>query len=95
MQDAMRQKEDALRKAEKHMLGLQFPSRPCRRFPGRHARSDAREGAATARAATPRAGGWVESTEPFSRTFKVTKGAALLLANIGGNIQVSPGAGIG
>lgn len=35
--------------------------------------------------------GWVESTEPFSRTFKVTKGAALMLTNIGGNIQVSPG----
>ena len=37
--------------------------------------------------------GWVEATEPFSRTFKVTKGAAFLLSNVGGNIQVSPGNG--
>ena len=37
--------------------------------------------------------GWVESTEPFSRSFKVGKGATLLLANISGNIQVTAAAG--
>jgi hypothetical protein len=36
--------------------------------------------------------GWVESTEPFTRTFNVSKAATLLVANIAGNIQVTPGA---
>jgi len=35
--------------------------------------------------------GWVESTEPFSRSFKVGRTSALLLTNVAGNIQVSPG----
>jgi DUF4097 and DUF4098 domain-containing protein YvlB len=35
--------------------------------------------------------GWVESTEPFSRAFPVGKGATLLLSNVSGNIQISPG----
>ena len=35
--------------------------------------------------------GWVESTEPFSRAFPVSKGSTLMLSNIAGNIQVSPG----
>ena len=37
--------------------------------------------------------GWVESTEPFSRTFPVGKGATLMLSNIAGNIEVTPGSG--
>ena len=37
--------------------------------------------------------GWVESTEPFSRSFPVGKGSALMISNVAGNIQVSAGAG--
>ena len=36
---------------------------------------------------------WVESTEPFARTFKVGSNAALLVVNIRGNIVVSAGSG--
>jgi DUF4097 and DUF4098 domain-containing protein YvlB len=36
--------------------------------------------------------GWVEATEPFSRAFPVTKGTTLMLSNIAGNIQITPGA---
>ena len=35
--------------------------------------------------------GWVESTEPFTRSFPVSKGATLMLSNISGNIQIVPG----
>jgi hypothetical protein len=35
--------------------------------------------------------GWVESTEPFTRAFPVGKGSTLMLSNISGNIQVTPG----
>lgn len=34
-----------------------------------------------------------DTTEPFARTFKVGKGAALTIENASGNIQVAPGAG--
>jgi hypothetical protein len=36
--------------------------------------------------------GWVEATEPFTRAFPVTKGTTLMLTNIAGNIQITPGA---
>jgi hypothetical protein len=35
--------------------------------------------------------GWVEVTEPFTRSFTVSKGATLMLSNISGNIQIVPG----
>jgi DUF4097 and DUF4098 domain-containing protein YvlB len=35
--------------------------------------------------------GWVEATEPFTRSFPVGKGATLMLSNISGNIQIVPG----
>jgi hypothetical protein len=36
---------------------------------------------------------WVESTEPFARTFKVASNPTLLIVNVRGNIVVSAGAG--
>jgi hypothetical protein len=74
-------------------LALQLPVPPVPPIPPGNERGRMREklGPREPRRRVPE--GWVESTEPFSRTFKVTKGAALMLANIGGNIQVSAGAG--
>ncbi len=85
----------ALRMAEKQMaeLARQFPVPPVPPVPPRDAREAERE---KQRERQPRRRvpeGWVESTEPFSRTFKVTKGAALMVSNVAGNIQVSPGSG--
>src|SRR5262245_5755095 len=36
---------------------------------------------------------WVESTEPFARSFKVGSNAALLVVNVRGHIVVSAGSG--
>jgi hypothetical protein len=76
---------------------LQLPVPPVPPVPSADTREQARE-QAREKMRQPRErrripDGWVESTEPFSRAFKVTKGAAFLLSNIGGNIQVSPGGG--
>jgi hypothetical protein len=77
-----------------HALGKlagQLPVPPVPPVPPRDPRQKARE---EERAKQPRRRfpeGWVESTEPFSRAFKVGRNAALLLTNVAGNIQVSPG----
>ncbi len=74
-------------------LARQFPIPPVATVPRRDPREQRRE---LERAKQPRRRfpeGWVESTEPFSRTFKVGKGSALMVANIAGNIQISPGGG--
>ena len=78
---------EAMAKAER-LLALQFPVPPVPPVPPRDPRQKVRE---RERRRVP--DGWVEATEPFSRTFPVTRGAALMLSNIAGNIQVSPGAG--
>ena len=69
-------------------MALQFPVPPVPPVPARDANEKPRE---RNRRRVPE--GWVESTEPFSRSFPVAKGAALLLSNISGNIQVTAAAG--
>ena len=72
-------------------LRRQFPVPPVPPVPPSDPREKARE---DERAKQPRRRvpeGWVESTEPFSRSFKVGRDATLLLTNVAGNIQVSPG----
>jgi len=90
---AMRMEELALRMAELGMAqaGKQFPVPPVTPVPPKDPRERARE---EERAKQPRRRfpeGWVESTEPFSRSFKVGRTSTLLLTNVAGNIQVSPG----
>jgi hypothetical protein len=68
-------------------MAMQFPVPPVPPVPPRDPRQKPRE---RDRRRVP--DGWVESTEPFSRAFPVTKSATLMLSNIAGNIQVSPGA---
>lgn len=70
------------------LLALQFPVPPVPPVPPRDPRQKPRD---RERRRIP--DGWVESTEPFSRTFPVGKGAALMLSNIAGNIQVTTGSG--
>ena len=73
-------------------LAWQFPVPPVPPVPAADARQRVRE---EQRAKQPRRRvpeGWVESTEPFSRTFKVGRNATLMLSNVAGNIQVSPAA---
>jgi Putative adhesin len=67
-------------------MALQFPVPPVPPVPPRDPRQKPRE---RDRRRVPE--GWVESTEPFSRTLPVSKGATLMLSNIAGNIQVSAG----
>ncbi len=67
----------------------QLPVPPVPPVPPRDPRQAEREKQRPPRSRFPQ--GWVESTEPFSRTFKVGRNAALLVSNVGGNIQVSPG----
>ena len=80
--------DEELAKAAEHIMALQFPVPPVPPVPPRDPRQKPRE---RDRRRVP--DGWVEATEPFSRTFPVSKGATLMLSNIGGNIQVSPGSG--
>jgi hypothetical protein len=68
------------------MLALQFPVPPVPPVPPRDPREKPRD---PDRRRVPQ--GWVESTEPFSRAFPVSKGATLMLSNVFGNIQVSAG----
>ena len=68
------------------LMALQFPVPPVPPVPPRDPRQKPRE---RDRRRIP--DGSVEATEPFSRAFPVSKGATLLLSNIAGNIQVTPG----
>jgi hypothetical protein len=69
-----------------HLMAFQFPVPPVPPVPPRDPRQRPRE---RDRRRIPE--GWVESTEPFTRSFPVSKGATLMLSNIAGNIQVTPG----
>ena len=69
------------------LMALQFPVPPVPPVPPRDPRGKPRE---RERRRIPE--GWVESTEPFTRSFPVGKAATLMLSNIGGNIQVSSAA---
>ena len=73
-------------------LSWQLPVPPVPPVPPADPRERSREEqrAAQRRRRIPQ--GWVESTEPFSRTFKVGRNATLMLSNVAGNIQVTPGA---
>jgi len=84
-------RQDALVVVEVEMaeMARQFPVPPVPPVPPRDARDEMREKLRQPRRRVP--DGWVESTEPFTRAFKVGKAAALMVANISGNIQVSPG----
>ena len=68
-------------------LNLQIPVPPVAPVPPKDPRQKPRD---RERRRIPE--GWVESTEPFTRTFNVGKGAVLLVTNVAGNIQVTPGA---
>jgi hypothetical protein len=86
--------EDAMRTLERQLaeLGRQLPVPPVPPVPPRDPRQAARERLREQQQQRRRfPENWVESTEPFSRTFKVGRNAALMVANIAGNIQVSPG----
>ncbi len=67
-------------------MARQFPVPPVPPVPPKDPRQKPRE---PNRRRIPE--GWVESTEPFSRAFPVVKGSTLMLSNISGNIQVTPG----
>ena len=67
-------------------MARQFPVPPVPPVPPKDPRQKPRE---PNRRRIPE--GWVESTEPFSRAFPVGKGSTLMLSNISGNIQVTPG----
>jgi hypothetical protein len=71
-------------------LALQFPVPPVAPVPPVPPRGPGEKPRERERRRVPQ--GWVESTEPFTRSFPVGKGATLMLSNVGGNIQVSPGA---
>lgn len=68
------------------LVAFQFPVPPVPPVPPRDPRQKPRD---RDRRRIPE--GWVESTEPFSRTFPVGKGAILMLSNVAGNIQVTAG----
>jgi len=94
-----RLEEDSLRQASVAIAAKmaapagQFPIPLVAPVPRRDPREQHRE---AERAKQPRRRfpeGWVESTEPFARAFKVGKGSALMGSNISGNIQISPGGG--
>ena len=72
--------------APEAVVARQFPVPPVPPVPPRDPRQKPRE---RDRRRIPE--GSVEATEPFSRAFPVSKGATLLLSNIAGNIQVTPG----
>jgi len=69
-----------------HEFALQFPVPPVPPVPPRDPRQKPRD---RDRRRIPE--GWVESTEPFSRTFPVGKAATLMMSNVSGNIQVTAG----
>ncbi len=69
-------------------MALQFPVPPVPPVPPRDPRQKPRE---RDRRRVP--AGWVEATDPFSRGFPVGKGATLMIANSGGNVQVSAATG--
>jgi hypothetical protein len=86
-EQARAMKLEALSTAGQQLAELgQFPVPPVPPVPPRDPREKPRE---RERRRIPN--GWVESTEPFSRTINVSKGATLLVTNIAGNIQVVPG----
>jgi Putative adhesin len=108
-EQAERQAEEAERQAERTMtlkqqfdfdfdfdlgrkfnleLGRQFPVPPVPPVPPRDPR-DARP--REPRRRVPE--NWVETTEPYSRKFPAGKASVLLLVNISGNVEVSPGTG--
>ena len=68
------------------MMARQFPVPPVPPVPPRDPRQKPRE---RERRRIPE--GWVEATEPFTRAFPVAKGTTLMLSNIAGNIQITPG----
>lgn len=67
-------------------LSRQFPVPPVPPVPPRDPRQKPRE---RDRRRIPE--GWVESTEPYTKAFPVGRNATLMISNISGNIQVSPG----
>jgi hypothetical protein len=67
-------------------LSRQFPVPPVPPVPPKDPRQKPRQ---PERRRIPE--GWVESTEPFTRSFPVSKAATLMLSNISGNILVLPG----
>ena len=71
-------------------LALQFPVPPAPPVPPVPPRGPGEKPRERERRRVPQ--GWIESTEPFTRSFPVGKGATLMLSNVGGNIQVSSGA---
>ena len=79
--------KEAKKQAKLFALGRQFPVPPVPPVPPSDPRQKPRE---RDRRRIPE--GWVESTEPFTRSFPVGKAAILMLSNIAGNIQVVPGA---
>ena len=72
-------------------MARQFPVPPVARVPRRDPREEQREKERTKEPKKRFPEGWVESTEPFTRSFKVGRNSALMVSNIAGNIQVSPG----
>jgi len=80
--------DKALREAERQMaqMSKQFPVPPVPPVPPKDPREKPRE-----RRGRRIPEGWVDTTEPFTKTFPVTKGAMLMLSNISGNIQIVPG----
>ncbi|HKY21593.1 MAG TPA: DUF4097 family beta strand repeat-containing protein [Vicinamibacterales bacterium] len=74
-------------------LFKQFPVPPVPPVPPRDPRAQQREVERAKRTRRRFPEGWVESTEPFSRTFKVGKGSALIVSNISGNIRIAPATG--
>ena len=100
---AIRAREEALEQLSRQMAELrwQLPAPPAvmglpgdAREQAREAAREARERREAERQKQPKRRipeGSVESTEPFTRSFKVGRGAALTVSNISGNIQVSAG----
>jgi hypothetical protein len=80
--------DKAFMQAERQLaeMSRQFPVPPVPPVPPKDPREKPRE-----RRGRRIPEGWVESTEPFTRTFPVTKGSMLMLSNISGNIQIVPG----
>jgi DUF4097 and DUF4098 domain-containing protein YvlB len=84
--DLQERMSEAMAKADR-MMARQFPVPPVPPVPPRDPRQKPRE---RDRRRIPE--GWVEATEPFTRSFPVAKAATLMLSNIAGNIQITPGA---
>jgi hypothetical protein len=70
------------------VVAMQFPLPPVPPVPPRDPNEKPRE---RDRRRVPN--GWVETTEPFSRTFPVGKGATLILSNTSGTVQVTAASG--